>query len=188
MIYSEIYKNQRRSVKRRSLRIFISALFLILIILSICFCADIPLSEIEKNEILYGSFDFDLNFKTVSDYYFIPFNMHRYVNGIVLIPIFLFSCIFIANFLPLNYRVRLNIWFRIFLLDFIYNTKEDILMNTNDKSLQSDMSHDPVVGLAVCSKCNLINKIRSTDTLKKGKCICAGCGSAIDISRKIKNI
>lgn len=60
--------------------------------------------------------------------------------------------------------------------------------NSEDKTLQKDESRDPVVGLAVCSKCSLINKIRSAETLKKGKCICTGCGSEIDITRKIKNL
>lgn len=59
--------------------------------------------------------------------------------------------------------------------------------NTKHDDFKDDKARDLVMGLAICKKCNLINKIRSAETIKEGKCKCSGCGTEIEISKKIKN-
>lgn len=59
-------------------------------------------------------------------------------------------------------------------------------MSEANNNFYNDSRRESVMGLSVCTKCNLINKIRSADVLKTGKCQCSGCGAEIEITRKIK--
>lgn len=43
-----------------------------------------------------------------------------------------------------------------------------------------------LVGISVCPKCQIINKIRTTDDIYDNKCKCHSCGEEISIDKKMK--
>jgi hypothetical protein len=44
-----------------------------------------------------------------------------------------------------------------------------------------------LIGVCVCPKCNIINKIRSDDIVEGDKCKCRSCGETITVEKWMKH-
>lgn len=52
--------------------------------------------------------------------------------------------------------------------------------------LAFEITKGKLIGISVCPKCNIINKIRSSATFVESNLTCVSCGSKITIDKHLK--
>jgi len=72
-------------------------------------------------------------------------------------------------------------------LRYDYERKILKMENYNSSAVATTGGKASLIGISVCPKCNIINKIRSNEVINDNKCRCHSCGEEITIDKWLKN-